>query len=92
MMKNYHFRGKLIQGKLCIGSCYVGNEGTIIIFCSQYSESEWYDQLGDSASPLADATLDRIVHDAYKINIESIDLAKDMSMREVYGLDKALSK
>jgi len=62
------------------------------IFCSQYSEAEWYDQLGGSSSPLADAILDRIVHDAYKINIESIDPSKDMSMREVYGLDKVLSE
>jgi hypothetical protein len=34
--------------------------------------------------------LDRIVHDAYTINIVGIDPAKDISMREVYGLDKAL--
>ena len=43
-------------------------------------------------SPLADAILDRIVHDSYKINIESIDPTKDLSMREVYGLDKRLSE
>ena len=28
------------------------------------------------------------VYDAYKINIESIDPFKDLSMREVYGIDK----
>ena len=44
------------------------------------------------ASPLSDAILDRIVHDAYRINIESIDPTKDISMREVYGLDKSLSE
>ena len=60
------------------------------VFCSQYRSEGWYDQLGGDASPLADATLDRIVHDAYKINIECIDPAKDISMRELYGLDKAL--
>ena len=27
-------------------------------------------------------------YDAYKINIESIDLSPDLSMREVYGIDK----
>lgn len=62
------------------------------IFCSQYRAEGWYEQLGGSNSPLADAILDRIVHDAYKINIESIDPSKDVSMREVYGLDKSLSE
>ena len=62
------------------------------IFCSQYKAEGWYEQLGGSGSPLADAILDRIVHDAYKINIESIDPSKDISMREVYGLDKSLSE
>ena len=56
------------------------------IFCSQYRKEGWYDQLGGSASPLADAILDRIIHDGYEINIESIDPTKDISMREVYGL------
>jgi len=41
---------------------------------------------------LADAILDRIVHDAYKINIESLDPSKDISMREIYGLDKDLTE
>ena len=55
------------------------------IFCSQYGFEEWYDQLGGDASPLADAIIDRIAHD-----ITSIDVEHDISMREVYGLDKAL--
>ena len=62
------------------------------IFCSQYRVEGWYDQLGGNASPLADAILDRVVHDGYKINIESIDPSKDISMREVFGLDKHLSE
>jgi DNA replication protein DnaC len=62
------------------------------IFCSQYRADGWYEQLGGNDGPLADAILDRIVHDAYKINIESIDPSKDISMREVYGLDKILSE
>lgn len=61
------------------------------IFCSQYRSEGWHEQLGGNDGPLADAILDRIVHDAYKINIESIDPSKDISMREVYGLDKRLS-
>lgn len=62
------------------------------IFCSQFRQEGWYDQLGGNNSTIADAILDRIVHDAYKINIESIDPSKDISMREVYGLDKFLSE
>jgi len=60
------------------------------IFCSQYRHEGWYEQLGGDAGPLADVILDRIVHDAYIINIESIDPKRDISMREVYGLNKSL--
>lgn len=60
------------------------------IFCSQYRPEGWYEQLGGDASPLADAILDRIVHDSYRINIESADPTRDISMREVYGMDKSL--
>ncbi len=60
------------------------------IFCSQYEFEEWYDQLGGDASPLAGAIIDRIAHDSYRINIKSIDAEHDISMREVYGLDKTL--
>lgn len=56
------------------------------IFCSQYRIDGWYEQLGGDASPLADAILDRIVHDGYTIDIIPIDPSKDLSMREVYGL------
>lgn len=62
------------------------------IFCSQYDSSGWYDQLGGDDSPLAEAILDRIKHDAYKINIVPTDPANYKSMREVYGLDPALSE
>ena len=60
------------------------------IFCSQYAFEEWYEQLGGGDSPLADAIIDRIAHDSYRINITSIDAEHDRSMREVYGLNKAL--
>ena len=49
------------------------------IFCSQFREEGWYDRLGGDDNPLADAIMDRIVYDAYKINIESIDPSKDIS-------------
>ncbi len=54
------------------------------IFCSQFRESEWYQQICDGESTLADAIMDRISYDSYKIDIESVDPAKDLSMREVY--------
>ena len=59
------------------------------IFCSQYQRDGWYEQLGGEASPLADAILDRIVHDAYMIDIIPVDPSKDISMREVYGLKES---
>lgn len=60
------------------------------IFCSQYEFEECYDQLGGAASPLADAIIDLITHDSYRINIKSIDAEHDISKREIYGLDKTL--
>lgn len=62
------------------------------IFCSQFRESEWHQQICGSESTLADAIMDRISYDSYKIDIESIDSSKDFSMREVYGLDPAMAK
>ena len=62
------------------------------IFCSQFRESEWYQQICGGKSTLADAITDRISYDSYKIDIASIDPTKDLSMREVYGLDPAQSK
>ncbi len=56
------------------------------IFCSQYATDDWYDRLGGADSPLADAIIDRIIYDGYKINIVPIDPNNDKSMREVYGL------
>lgn len=65
---------------------------TSTIFCSQFHQEGWYEHLGSSNNTLADAILDRIIHDTYKINIENIDPSKDISMREIYGLDKSLSE
>ena len=49
-----------------------------------------YEQLGGDASPSDDAIIDRIIHASYRINITSIDAEHDISMWEIYGLDKAL--
>ena len=62
------------------------------IFCSQLRESEWCQQICDGESILADAIMDRISYDSYKIDIESVAPSKDLSMREVYGLDSAMVK
>ena len=48
------------------------------IFCSQFRESEWYQQICSGESTLADAIMDRISYDSYKINIESIDPSRDL--------------
>ena len=57
------------------------------IFCSQFRDEGWYERLGGDDNPLADAIMDRISFDSYKINICSTDPDRDISMREVYGLD-----
>ena len=62
------------------------------IFCSQYRESECYQQICGGECTLADAIMDRISYDSYKIDIESIEPSKDVSMREVYGLDLAQTR
>ena len=62
------------------------------IFCSQFRQQDWYEQLGGADSPLTDAILDRIVYDSYKINIENIDPSNERSMREIYGMDQSLSE
>ena len=50
----------------------------------------WYDQLGGDGSPLAEAILDRIEHDAYKIDIKPENKVNYKSMREVSGLDPSM--
>lgn len=55
------------------------------IFCSQFSPAGWHGKIGEAT--IADAVLDRIVHDSYIIEIHS-DGSKDLSMREVYGINK----
>lgn len=62
------------------------------IFCSRYDCNGWYDQLGGDDSSLSEAILDRIKHDAYKINIIQTDPTNYKSMREVYGFAPALSE
>lgn len=55
-----------------------------LVILSEYEElyQNGIDVVGN-ASPLADAIIDRIAHDSYRINITSIDAEHDISMREV---------
>jgi len=54
------------------------------IFCSQFAPLGWYNKFPEGQ--IADAILDRIVHDSYMIEIQYIDKEHDKSMREVYGI------
>lgn len=51
------------------------------IFCSQFDPKGWHEKIGEDT--LADAILDRIVHDSYSTLIDGIT-----SMRERYGIEK----
>ena len=62
------------------------------IFCSRYDSNGCYNQLGGDDSPLSEAILGCIKHDACKMNIIPADAANYKSMQEVYGLNPALSK
>lgn len=62
------------------------------IFCSQFREEGWYERLGGADNPLADAIMDRIAYDSYKIDITSINPDKDESMRKRYGLNPLESR
>jgi DNA replication protein DnaC len=55
-----------------------------MIFCSQFAPAGWFNKIDEET--LADAILDRIVHDSYTIEIQYVDKEHDKSMREVYGI------
>ena len=53
------------------------------VFCSQHDVGDWHQKIGEST--IAEAILDRIVHDSYRIVIAS-DHVDSVSMRQRKGL------
>lgn len=60
------------------------------IFCSQFAPAGWHKKFSEAT--IADAILDRIVHDSYTIEIQYSDKDHDKSMREVYGIEGIAQK
>jgi len=57
------------------------NHGSTI-FCTQYETDGWYERISpNNDGPVADAVMDRIVHNSYSVHIEG-----KISMRERHGI------
>jgi len=69
-------------GKRTFSNYFIGKKSSTNV-CSPYRVEGWYEQLGGNASPLADATIDRVVHDGHEFNVDRIDQSRDISMRSM---------
>lgn len=56
-----------------------GKKSTIIT--SQLPVNEWYDVIGEKK--VADAILDRLVHDAHRIDIEGDSMRKNRKIKNI---------
>lgn len=63
---------------------HVRHKKASTIFCSQFAPAGWFNKIEEAT--LADAILDRIVHDSYTIEIQYVDKEHDKSMREVLSV------
>ena len=62
-------------------------ESGSIIFCTQYEPEGWYERINpdpENDSPISDAIMDRIIHNAYEVLISG-----RISMRERHGIKQA---
>jgi DNA replication protein DnaC len=55
------------------------------IFCSKFAPAGWFSKIKDST--IADAILDRIVHDSYSLELKFSRKEDEKSMREIYGMN-----
>lgn len=64
----------------------VNTKKTAMVFCTQYNTEEWYGRIDPEAeegSPISEAILDRIVHNAYLVSVEGrISMRKRHSFAE----------
>lgn len=63
---------------------HVRHKRVSTIFFTQFVPAGWYRKFPEET--IADAILDRIVHDSYPIEIRGTDDRNQKSMREVYGV------